>query len=115
VDLRRVSTIKDGEKAVGFEARAKIVKNRLAAPMIQVDFEILFASGVNIAIDLLKLGVETGAVTKRGARLSFGDVALGMNQNDAAHLLRRDAELAAQIRQAIIERRQPVTEGGDRE
>jgi recombination protein RecA len=105
VELRRLSPIKERDEALGYEVRARALKSRLAAPLVQAEFELLFASGICSEADLLRLGVETGVLTKRGGTHTFGEVRLGVSRNDALRRLKEDADLSAQVRAAIVERR----------
>jgi recombination protein RecA len=106
VDLRKMAQVKDGEFNVGAEVRAKIIKNRLAAPHAQAQFELRYATGICNEGDLLRLGLEVGVVTKRGNRLSFGEHLLGNGWNEAVRQLGHDATLATRLREGILERRQ---------
>jgi recombination protein RecA len=106
VELRRVTTIKDGEEALGYEVKASVVKNRLAAPLVKAEFELHFATGICAEAELLALGLEAGLLEKRGGRISHGDLLLGTNRADVLRHLRQDAELAARLRAGIIERLQ---------
>lgn len=107
VELRRVMTIKDRDDALGFQVRAKVLKNRLAAPLVQAEFELHFATGIWTEAELLDLGLQAGVLTKHGARLSFGETLLGTTRTDAVRLLRQDPDLAARIRDGILERLRP--------
>jgi recombination protein RecA len=115
VNLTRTGLIKNGDEAVGAQIKAKIVKNRLAAPMTQAEFELHFASGICAEADLVALGFEAGLLSKRGGRLYFGDVMVGMGNGGAARYLRDNGDLAAQLRAGIVERlgppAEPVPEG----
>src|SRR5262245_4187730 len=104
VDLRKVNAIKAGETVIGQEVKAKVVKNRQAAPMTAATFEMRFATGIRAETDLVSLGLETGLVSKRGARLFFGEQLLGAGHTAALNLLNQDAELFARLRDAIVER-----------
>jgi recombination protein RecA len=104
IDLRRMAAIKDGDDALGIEVRARIVKNRFAAPVTQAQFQMYFASGICGENDLIALGLEVGLVSKRGNRFAFGEVPLGMGQREAVRALKQDAELAGRLREGIIER-----------
>jgi recombination protein RecA len=104
VELRRGVAIKDREDTLGCEVNAKIVKNRLAAPMTRAEFEIHFATGLCAESDLLRLGQDAGLLLKRGSRLFLGEQALGAGRADALRLLREDAQFAARLRDGIVER-----------
>jgi recombination protein RecA len=104
VEVRRAATIKEGEDSLGLEIKARVVKNRLAAPMTQTEFELYFATGFSVESELLTLGLELGIVSKRGNRLSFGDVLLGGGRSEALRNLQRDGDLAARLRESLLER-----------
>jgi recombination protein RecA len=107
VELRRAVTIKDGEEAVGIEVKARILKNRFAAPLGQVEFPLLFASGIDTEAELLGLGLESRVLDKRGAFVFLDDVNLGKGQGEAVRRLRQDAELATRLREGITARLGP--------
>jgi recombination protein RecA len=107
VELRRIMTLKEGDVAVGFQVRAKVVKNRLAPPLVQAEFELHFDTGICDEAALLDLGVEAGLLTRRSARHSFGDLLLGTGRADAVRLLRQDVGLAGRLRDGIIDRFRP--------
>jgi recombination protein RecA len=107
VELRRLTTIKNGNDAIGAEVKAKIVKNRLAAPFVDATFELHFATGISYESDLINLGIDSGVVAERGNHLSVGEQSLGANRGTALRQLEQDVELAAQLRQSILERRRP--------
>jgi recombination protein RecA len=110
VDLRKTSPIKLGEQSVGIGIRAKIVKNRLAAPLTQAEFEMYFDRGICVETELLTLGVEAGLLRKRGNWFYQGDDPLGNGSLAAAAHLRQHTELAAELRAGIIERLRPPVE-----
>ncbi len=102
IDVRRISTIKEGEKAVGSRVRARVVKNKIAPPFKTAEFDIMFDSGISATGDLLDLGVESGAVEKTGAWYSFGEVRLGQGREAAKSFLADNQDLFEEIRQAIL-------------
>ena len=102
VDVRRVSTIKEGETAVGNHVKAKVVKNKVAAPFQTAEFDIMFDSGVSREGDLMDLGLKTGVVKKTGAWFSFGDVRLGQGRENSKVFLRDNPELFNEIRGLVI-------------
>ena len=76
IDIRRTGSIKEGEEAVGNRVRAKVVKNKVAPPFRQAEFDIMFNEGISATGDLIDLGVETKVVDKSGAWFSFNEVSL---------------------------------------
>jgi recombination protein RecA len=110
IDLRRITTIKDGDEPVGVTVRAKVVKNRCGAPLSQAEFELRFATGIDREDELLKLGLETGLLRKRGAHVYLDDTNLGLGSGNVVRRLRQDGELAARIREGVVERSRPVVE-----
>jgi recombination protein RecA len=103
VDVRRISTIKDSAgQAIGNRVRARIVKNKVAAPFKTAEFDIMFDSGISYEGDLLDLGVECDVVQKSGAWLNYGEMRLGQGRENAKGLLCDNAELAKEIEQKIL-------------
>jgi recombination protein RecA len=112
IDVRRISTIKDSAgQAIGNRVRARIVKNKVAAPFKTAEFDIMFDSGISYEGDLLDLGVECDVVQKSGAWLNYGDMRLGQGRENAKGLLCDNAELAAEIEKKILAAKGMVEEG----
>jgi recombination protein RecA len=99
LDIRRIETIKDGTEAVG--NRVKVVKNKVAAPFRQAEFEIEFGKGISTAGCLIDLGIEHGVVTKSGAFFSYGDQRLGQGRAAAKNFLNENPEVALEIEQKV--------------
>lgn len=97
IDLRRIETIKQGPDPVGSRVRAKIVKNKVAPPFRQAEFDIMFKAGISKAGDLLDLGVEMGAIRKSGANYSFDETRLGQGRENAKAFLNANPDVAALI------------------
>jgi recombination protein RecA len=101
IDLRRVETIMEGNKAVGSHIKAKVVKNKVAPPFRNAEFDIMFGRGISREGNLIDLGVELGLLKKAGAFFSYGDVRLGQGRENAKHFLSQSPELAREIEQQI--------------
>jgi recombination protein RecA len=108
IDVRRISTLKEGEQAVGNRVRARVVKNKVAPPFRTAEFDIMFDSGISYCGDLVDLGIEHGVVEKQGAWLSFGDVRLGQGRENARQFLQANGDLAEEIRQRILAKAMPA-------
>jgi recombination protein RecA len=101
IDLRRADTIKQGNDIVGSHVKARVVKNKVAAPFRKAEFDIMFDHGISREGDLLDLSVELGLVSKSGAFFSYGDVRLGQGRENAKQYLSQNPELAQEIEQRI--------------
>jgi recombination protein RecA len=97
IDIRRIGSIKDREVLVGNKTRAKIVKNKVAPPFKQADFDIMFNVGIDHYGIIVDLGVESDVINKSGAWFSFGDVRLGQGRENAKAFLQENPEVAAQV------------------
>ena len=104
-DIRRISSIKSGEEVVGNRTRVKIVKNKLAAPFKQCEFDIMYGEGVSKPSSLLDLGVELEIVSKSGSWFSYGTERIGQGRDSALEYIRNSptiaADLEAKIREAL--------------
>ncbi|GIK20118.1 MAG: protein RecA [Phycisphaerales bacterium] len=107
IDIRRTSAIKDGETNVGNRVRAKVVKNKVAPPFRDAEFDIMFNEGISMAGDLLDLAVEEKVVQKSGAWFAYGDVRLGQGRENAKQFIKDNPDLAAEIREAVLNARLP--------
>jgi recombination protein RecA len=103
IDLRRVENIKVGTKVVGTRIRAKVVKNKVAAPFRTAEFDIMFDHGISKEGDLVDLGVELGIIKKAGAFFSFDETRLGQGRENSKEYLRDHQELAQEIERKIRE------------
>lgn len=101
LDIRRVSTLKDREEAVGNNVRVKVVKNKVAPPFKQVEFDIMFGEGISKVGELLDLGVKAGIVEKSGSWFSCDSQRLGQGRENAKQFLRDNPELADKIETSI--------------
>ncbi|QDU70951.1 Protein RecA [Mucisphaera calidilacus] len=103
IDIRRTGSIKEGDEAVGNRVRAKVVKNKIAPPFRQAEFDIMFNEGISATGDLIDLGVETDVVKKSGAWFSFGEIRLGQGRENAKKFIGENQDLFAEIRDQVLE------------
>jgi len=101
LDIRRVSTLKERDEATGNQVRVKVVKNKVAPPFKQVEFDIMFGEGISKAGELIDLGVKAGIVEKSGAWFSFDSQRLGQGRENAKTFLKANPDLAAKIETTI--------------
>jgi len=113
IDIRRISTIKQGDQAVGNHVRARVVKNKTAPPFKTAEFDIMFDSGIDAVGDLLNLAVTNDVADKQGAWLSFGDVRLGQGHANAVSFLKENPDLADEIKAAVVAKLLPPSEAGN--
>ena len=97
IDLRRVESIKQGTEIIGSRVRARIVKNKVAAPFRVAEFDIMFNQGISKTGDMLELGVAAGIVKKSGAFYSYGETRLGQGRENAKEFLTQHPEIAQSI------------------
>jgi len=102
VDVRRIETLKDGANPVGNRTRAKIVKNKMAPPFKQAEFDILYGQGISIEGGLIDMGVEHGIVKKSGAWFTYEGDQLGQGKENSRRFLKDNPELAAEIERKIL-------------
>jgi recombination protein RecA len=103
LDIRRIGSIKEREEVVGNQTRVKVVKNKVAPPFKQVEFDIMYGAGISKAGELIDLGVKAGVVEKSGAWFSYDSQRLGQGRENAKAYLKSNPEAAARIEQAIRE------------
>jgi recombination protein RecA len=97
MDIRRIGAIKDGQELVGNRTRVKVVKNKLAPPFRQAEFDIMYNEGISHTGLLVDLGSELGIVDKSGAWYSYGETRLGQGRENAKAFLAENPEIAAEI------------------
>ena len=102
VDVRRIETLKDGANPVGNRTRAKIVKNKMAPPFKQAEFDILYGQGISTEGGLIDLGVEQGIVKKSGAWYTYDGDQLGQGKENSRRFLKDNPELAEEIEQRLL-------------
>jgi recombination protein RecA len=101
LDIRRVSTLKERDEATGNQVRVKVVKNKVAPPFKQVEFDIMFGEGISKVGELIDLGVKAGMVEKAGAWFSFDSQRLGQGRENAKSFLKANPDVAAKIEATI--------------
>ena len=103
LDIRRIGAIKEHDQVVGNQTRVKVVKNKVAPPFKQVEFDIMYGEGVSKVGELIDLGVKAGVVEKSGAWFSFDSQRLGQGRENAKALLKTSPEIADRIERAVRE------------
>ncbi|QAY60800.1 recombinase RecA [Microbacterium protaetiae] len=101
LDIRRIETLKDGSEAVGNRTRVKVVKNKMAPPFKQAEFDILYGIGISREGSLIDFGVEHGIVKKSGAWYTYEGEQLGQGKENARNFLIKNADMAAEIESKI--------------
>src|SRR4249919_2453164 len=97
IDIRRIASLKDGETVVGSRTKVKIVKNKVASPFRQAEFDITYGEGISRSGELIDMGIEAKLVEKSGAWLSYGDLRIGQGRENAKQFLKDNPELANEI------------------
>lgn len=101
LDIRRIGAIKDRDEVVGNQTRVKVVKNKVAPPFREVEFDIMYGEGISKVGELVDLGVKAGVVNKSGAWYSYGDERIGQGRENAKQFLRDHADIAYEIEDKI--------------
>jgi recombination protein RecA len=101
LDIRRVSTLKDRDEAIGNTVRVKVVKNKVAPPFKQVEFDIMFGEGISKMGELIDLGVKAGIVEKSGAWFSYNSQRLGQGRENAKQFLRDNPDISGKIEASV--------------
>ena len=109
IDLRRVESIKQGAEVIGNRVRARVVKNKVAAPFRVAEFDIMFNLGISKMGDILEIGVEQGIIKKSGAFYSYGETKLGQGRENSKDFLTQHPEIAASVESRL---RSPAVEAG---
>lgn len=102
IELRRVAQIKHGEEITGSRIRAKIVKNKVAAPFKTAEFDIYYNEGISYEVDLINVGLKEGVLAKAGAWLQFENTKIGQGMEGAKTFLKETPEMRKKIRQALL-------------
>ncbi len=101
IELRRAAQIKMGEEIVGNRVKAKIVKNKVAAPFKTAEFDIMYNEGISLSGDIIDLGMTYGLVKKSGTTFSYKDIKLGVGRENAKKTLKEDKKLTQEIKKEI--------------
>ncbi len=103
IDVRRIATLKQGESSIGNRVKAKVVKNKVAPPFRQAEFDIMFGEGISFVGELIDYGVKMDIVDKSGAWFSYGSVKLGQGKENSKITIKENPEMMAEIEQKIKE------------
>ena len=101
IDIRRIASLKDGETVVGSRTKVKVVKNKVASPFRQAEFDINYGEGISRAGELIDMGIEAKIVEKSGAWFSYGDLRIGQGRENAKQFLKENPELADEIERKL--------------
>jgi recombination protein RecA len=110
LDIRRTGQIKDRDDIVGNTTRVKVVKNKVAPPFKQVEFDIMYGEGISKIGEILDLGVKAGLVEKSGAWFSYDSVRIGQGRENAKTFLKENPELMQRLEAAIRGKTEAVSE-----
>ena len=103
MDIRRIGQIKDRDTIIGNLTRVKVVKNKVAAPFRQAEFEILYGEGISLEGDLIELGVASGILTKMGSWYSWGETRLGQGKDNTRIFLKENTDIRDEIETSVRE------------
>ena len=113
LDIRRIGAIKKGDEVIGNETRVKVVKNKVAPPFRQAEFEILYGEGISREGEIIDLGVAQGLVDKAGAWYSYNGERIGQGKDNVRQFLREHPEMAAEIEAGVRTRLLPKSVGAE--
>jgi recombination protein RecA len=102
IDVRRTQTIKDAEQSIGARTRARVVKNKIAPPFRDAEFDIMFDEGISITGDLIDLAVAANVIEKSGAWFSYGEVRLGQGRENAKQFFKDNPDLLKEVRNKVL-------------
>ncbi|MEI8011911.1 MAG: recombinase RecA [Candidatus Omnitrophota bacterium] len=108
IDLRRIETLKRGDEVIGNRVRAKIVKNKVAAPFKEAEFEIHFDEGISLASDLVDMGTKYNVIEKSGAWFAFEGERIGQGRDNVRRYLQENPKVAQKIEKVILEKSKVV-------
>ena len=107
--VRKITGVKEGEETIGSRVRVRVVKNTIAPPFKQAEFDLMHANGISREGDLLDLAIEDKLVEKSGSWISYGDIRLGQGRENAKQYLRDNPALIEEITRKVLEKRGLLT------
>jgi recombination protein RecA len=105
LDVRKITSVKDGDETVGSRVKVKVVKNKVAPPFRQAEFDLMYDRGISREGDLLDMAIEDKVIDKSGAWINYGDMRLGQGRENAKQYLREHATLMDEITRKVLEKR----------
>ena len=111
VDIRRIQAIKEGDKVVGSRTRAKVVKNKVAAPFREAEFDILYGEGISREGDLIDLGIDKGVLEKSGTWISFAGERMGQGRENARVFLKENKDIREKLENVLRKKMEMVAPG----
>jgi recombination protein RecA len=112
LDIRKITTVKDGEETVGSRVKVRVVKNKVAPPFRQTEFDLMHDRGISREGDLLDMGLEDKIIEKSGSWISYGDLRLGQGRENAKQYLRDNPALVEEITRKVLEKRGVTSPAG---
>jgi recombination protein RecA len=112
MDIRRIASIKQGEEVVGSRVKVKVVKNKVAAPFKQAEFDVMFGTGVSRIGDLIDLAAAKNIIQKTGAWFAYGDERLGQGRENAKEFLEKNSALTDKIEKEVLAAYGVTNQGG---
>ncbi len=107
IDVRRIGMLKEGDQVIGSRVRAKVVKNKVAPPFRQCEFDILFDSGISRESDVIDMASEAGVIARAGTWFSYGDTRMGQGRENARQFLLDNPDVMQEIREKVLELKRP--------
>ncbi len=104
LDIRRIGAIKDGDQIIGNRTRVKVVKNKIAPPFKEAEFDIIYGHGISEEGDILDMGVSMGIIEKSGAWYSFGDERIGQGRENVKNFLAENKDIFEKIKESVLEK-----------
>ena len=101
LDIRRIGAVKKGDEVIGSETRVKVVKNKVAPPFREVEFDIMYGEGISKLGEIIDLGVKAGVVEKSGSWFSYASQRIGQGRDNVREFLKANPDIAAEIEQAV--------------
>jgi len=108
MEIRKVTSVKDGDEVVGASVRVKVVKNKVAPPFRQAEFDIMHDRGINRESDVINLAIEDKLIEKSGSWINYGEVRLGQGQENAKKYLRDNPAVMEELTRKVLEKRMPA-------